>query len=36
MPGTGKFLKSVNELMSHNVRWALSNRWAVSLEDPEV
>jgi hypothetical protein len=34
VPGAGKFLKSVNELMSHNVRWALSNRWAVSLEDP--
>lgn len=35
MPEAAKYLRSVNELISANVRWALSNRWAVSLEDPK-
>lgn len=32
MPG---YLKSTNQLIAANVRWAIANRWAVSLEDPK-
>jgi len=30
-----KILKSTNDLIAANVRWGLSNRWAVELDDPK-